>query len=310
MLTSSRLRLLFVLAVALGSLLFSGCFGGRLVIRPFPKRPVVVRTTAPSSNHMWVDGHWQHDDASGRYVWVKGRWVVRVTGKRWVPGHYKKVRRGRAHIKVWVPGHWKGGAKKKVVVVKKHKAPAVVVKAAPVTVVLRELPTAPVVVQPRRPAGHVVWVKGHFRWDASRSNYVWVKGRWVAQQANKTWIPGHYKVERRGALKVRVWVPGHWKAGAGGGGAAVKVKVNPPSAARVVVMNTPALPRIVKPRRPGRTHVWVQGHHVWNPRSRSYKWKKGHWVKPRPGKRWIPGHYNQKVLGDHRVKVWIPGHWK
>ncbi len=72
----------------------------------------------------------------------------------------------------------------------------------------------------------------------------------------------------------------------------IKVRRGPPVRPRVV---------IVKTRRPGHSHVWVKGHHVY--RAGRYTWVKAHWTVP-PHKMhvWVPGH--------HHNGQWSPGHWE
>jgi hypothetical protein len=64
-----------------------------------PAAQVEVVPVAPSVNHVWIAGHWHW---AGRWVWVRGHYVVRRVGMRWVPAHY--VQRGGAYI--YVGGHW------------------------------------------------------------------------------------------------------------------------------------------------------------------------------------------------------------
>jgi len=66
-----------------------------------PKVIVETRPTRPSTKHVWVSGYWAW--RGGRYVWVKGVYVLPPRGRRaWVPGRYKRV--GRRWV--WVAGRW------------------------------------------------------------------------------------------------------------------------------------------------------------------------------------------------------------
>ncbi len=76
-----------------------------IVLRRLPARPRVVRPRRPGLRHAWIRGH--HVWRGGRYVWVRGQWRRPITGKRWIPGHYRITRRGNFRIKVWVRGHWR-----------------------------------------------------------------------------------------------------------------------------------------------------------------------------------------------------------
>lgn len=69
--------------------------------RPPPLRSE-VHSRRPSSQHVWMGGHWSW--RARRYVWVAGTWVSPPRhGAQWVAGHWTK-RHGRW---IWVAGHWK-----------------------------------------------------------------------------------------------------------------------------------------------------------------------------------------------------------
>ena len=80
------------------------------------------------------------------------------------------------------------------------------------------------------------------------------------------------------------------------------------SAAQVVRVR-PAKPAkvLVKPNKPRRGYVWVDGHHRWNPQQRKYNWVKGRWVKARPGHVWVPGRW---VVVKGKGHKWVPGTWR
>ncbi|OGC06233.1 hypothetical protein A2V82_05535 [candidate division KSB1 bacterium RBG_16_48_16] len=76
--------------------------------------------------------------------------------------------------------------------------PVVVVKTAP--------PAAKrVVVRPKSPYKHGVWVSGHWGWRNGK--YVWLDGKWVKARTGFVWIDGHWQ-ETPGGWK---WIEGHWK---------------------------------------------------------------------------------------------------
>ena len=79
------------------------------------------------------------------------------------------------------------------------------------------------------------------------------------------------------------------------------------AAAQVVVKVRPNRPKIkvVKPKQPDKNHIWVDGHWVWNPRSKNYVWKRGYWEPVRTGHRYVAGHW-EKAPGGWK---WIPGAW-
>ena len=68
-----------------------------------PTAPVIVKTEAPSPNHVWVADEWSWQ--GDRYKHVPPHWEVPQPQHRyWVPGYWKlKERQGH----YWVPGHWK-----------------------------------------------------------------------------------------------------------------------------------------------------------------------------------------------------------
>jgi hypothetical protein len=74
----------------------------QFIVKIRPVAPVVVRTVAPSSRHIWVDGEWVW--RNGGYQYVNGYWAAApMSGAVWVPGHWKQTRRGW----MWKPGHWR-----------------------------------------------------------------------------------------------------------------------------------------------------------------------------------------------------------
>ena len=49
--------------------------GRHVVIRRRPPaKRIEVRPHRPSRRHLWIGGHWTH--RHGRFVWVRGMWVV------------------------------------------------------------------------------------------------------------------------------------------------------------------------------------------------------------------------------------------
>jgi hypothetical protein len=79
------------------------------------------------------------------------------------------------------------------------------------------------------------------------------------------------------------------------------------SNAQVVVKVIPAAPvvKIIQPAKPGHHHVWIDGHWIWDKRTKQYIWRDGYWSKPKKGHHWVPGHWVD-APGGHK---WIPGHW-
>ncbi len=78
------------------------------------------------------------------------------------------------------------------------------------------------------------------------------------------------------------------------------------STAQLVVVKKPNRPRVVvvKKAKPGKNHVWIDGH--WKASGSKYVWVKGRWSKKRPGNIWIKGHWKRKRGGW----IWVGGYWK
>ncbi|CAN5795897.1 hypothetical protein BH11BAC3_BH11BAC3_22660 [soil metagenome] len=68
--------------------------------RPVPP-PVKVRPMAPSAGYVWVDGEWAW--RRGKYHYVNGYYITPAHNSAWIPGHWRKVRRGWA----WDKGYWR-----------------------------------------------------------------------------------------------------------------------------------------------------------------------------------------------------------
>ena len=75
----------------------------RVVVR---ERPPALReeiiVARPSSQHVWIGGHWyRHNNA---WLWVHGCWSLpppHMAG--WAPGHWVD----RHGDWIWAPGHWR-----------------------------------------------------------------------------------------------------------------------------------------------------------------------------------------------------------
>jgi hypothetical protein len=65
---------------------------------PPPEQPEVI-PVAPSTEHIWIRGHWHWN---GGWVWQPGHYEIRRVGLRWIPAHYDQ--RGPAFY--YIPGHW------------------------------------------------------------------------------------------------------------------------------------------------------------------------------------------------------------
>jgi hypothetical protein len=72
-----------------------------VVAEPPPPARLEVRSPAPTTDGVWIEGHWEWRD--GRYLWVEGRWERSRHGYAWVAPRY--VRHGARWT--YVRGHWR-----------------------------------------------------------------------------------------------------------------------------------------------------------------------------------------------------------
>jgi len=74
---------------------------GEVVVTQAPPAPQVeVIPVAPSTNHVWIAGHWHWN--GGAWVWRAGHYEIRRVGWHWVPAHYSQ----RGASWVYVSGYW------------------------------------------------------------------------------------------------------------------------------------------------------------------------------------------------------------
>jgi hypothetical protein len=85
------------------SLFLLGQANAQIIVVKKPHKPkvLVVKTSKPGPNQIWINGHWKVK--KNKYVWTKGYWVKAKEQHSWVEGRWKKVRGGWK----WIPGHWK-----------------------------------------------------------------------------------------------------------------------------------------------------------------------------------------------------------
>ncbi len=70
---------------------------------PPPRQEVVIESTRPSPDHVWVAGYW--DGAPGHYTWAAGHWDRPPQhGARWEAPHWEKDHDGHY---VQVKGGWR-----------------------------------------------------------------------------------------------------------------------------------------------------------------------------------------------------------
>ena len=72
-----------------------------IAVRGAPPAELVEQQVAPpSTEHVWIRGHWHWNGAD--WTWVRGHYQTRRVGYRWIPAHYA----GRGGAYYYVPGHW------------------------------------------------------------------------------------------------------------------------------------------------------------------------------------------------------------
>jgi hypothetical protein len=88
--------------------------------------------------------------------------------------------------------------------------------------------------------------------------------------------------------------------------AALSTGCPPPPPGRVYVRLAPPVPVVdVVGVAPGPEFVWIPGYHRWE--GDRYVWVPGHWDRPpRPGGRWVRGHWQH----DRGGWFWVEGHWR
>ncbi|OQX84636.1 hypothetical protein B6D60_08960 [candidate division KSB1 bacterium 4484_87] len=64
-----------------------------------------------------------------------------------------------------------------------------------------------IVVKKAKPSPRAVWIEGHWKWNARKHDFVWVKGYWKVPPKGKVWVPGHWVKKPHGW----VYKEGHWK---------------------------------------------------------------------------------------------------
>jgi hypothetical protein len=94
-------RKLFFLASLAGIGLFSNSCVSRYVVSE-PSYSVIIRPAQPSHFHFWIDGGWQWNSQSHRYVQNKGYWGKPRQSQTYVAGYWQSAPQG----KYWEKGHW------------------------------------------------------------------------------------------------------------------------------------------------------------------------------------------------------------
>jgi hypothetical protein len=69
---------------------------------PSPKHE--TKTSAPSSGHVWVEGHWDYNEADDNWEWEEGKWKVPPEkGSKWERPKYSEHEGGKS---TYTPGKW------------------------------------------------------------------------------------------------------------------------------------------------------------------------------------------------------------
>ncbi len=70
------------------------------------------------------------------------------------------------------------------------------------------------------------------------------------------------------------------------------------------VEEQPTYVEVYRPVQPAPHYVWVNENYVW--RNRAYQHRSGYWVKPRPNRVYVEGHWKKEPRGYR----WTRGQWK
>ncbi len=71
---------------------------------PRPRVVIVERPVCPSTNHVWVEGHWVYDDYTRQDVWIPGQWVYVAPPP---PRRYERDDHHQGHGRDHAPGQKK-----------------------------------------------------------------------------------------------------------------------------------------------------------------------------------------------------------
>jgi hypothetical protein len=164
----------------------------RVTIAPPPPR-FETRTIQPTSNHVWINGHyaWRY----GQHVWLQGHWAEPPqSGMVWENARWEN----RGGYWSFVEGHWRFAAPPQPTV---YLPP--VVQSAPVYV---QAQPPPVISEVRTvtPYAGAVWIPGYWHWNGY--NHVWVGGHWSAPRVGWHWEPDRWAQGPTGWYRVA----GHW----------------------------------------------------------------------------------------------------
>ena len=93
-------KLFLASAIALTSGIYSA--SAQIYVHVRPVAPVIVRTDAPSPDHVWIGEDWR--EKNGHYEHTGGRWEAPPhAGDHYNAGHWSHGKKGDA----WHKGGWK-----------------------------------------------------------------------------------------------------------------------------------------------------------------------------------------------------------
>jgi hypothetical protein len=245
----------------------------------------------PTSQHVWVPGHWRWNE--GSYVWESGHWEIPpAPDVQWVQPQW--IPQGGGYV--LQEGFWQVIDPNQAVAAtpQEHSAQEIATTEPPPT------PQREIIVE--RPTPAYVWLPGYWMWQGER--YVWMAGHWeIPPRANVAWVPPRW--EWRG--RRYVFVAGYWREAVTSvpPQAQQVVVAPPPPPQQVVVVTAPPPPRHeVVYGRPGPGYVWINGYWAW--RGGRHVWIAGHWeMPPRRDVHWIEPRWERRG----RSYVFLEGHW-
>jgi hypothetical protein len=146
---------------------------------------------------------------------------------------------------------------------------------------------------PDRPGPDAQWVAGYWAWDASRGDFVWVRGIWRVPPRGRFWVNGRWVRDANGWSRI----PGFWSdrhvATGAWANAPDGISGGPPADA----------PREDPGPAPGPDFFLVPGHY--RPEADRTVWVRGFWARSQPGWDWVPARWVRRADGwEYREGYW------
>ena len=94
-------KLLVILSLVAGSMMFNSCGPSKYTVVEQHVAPVYERPASPHSEYVWVDGDWRWH--GGKYVYSNGYWTKPKAHKVYVTGNWEHTNKGY----YWKQGYWK-----------------------------------------------------------------------------------------------------------------------------------------------------------------------------------------------------------